>query len=169
MSEPTGSPRRRAWRVYLAAVLGVVLLGAGLWLVLKGGDGRSRSADELLRSVCERDPAVAEVRAVVGAVVGRYLDGKGCVWREGATSTQLVAREASMSLDRWTQLMGRTDRTVHSSKNVQVRVVRSATHCTAAFDDTAGGTVEVEAPTELDVDCQKTAAAAASIADAVRP
>lgn len=170
MNQPSWLPRKQKWPVYFVVVLAIVVLaGAVLRLVLGGGEQeRQQSLDERLRSVCGRDPAPTEVRALVGDVIGRYQDGKGCIWREGATSTQLVARRVSMSLDQWTRSLGRTDLTTRSPKDVDIRVVRSSAHCTAAFDNTAGGIVEVETPTELDPDCRKTAAAAAPIADAIR-
>ncbi|GGU47004.1 hypothetical protein GCM10010178_44360 [Lentzea flava] len=163
-------PRKQKWPVYAVVVLTIVVLaGAMLRLLLSGGEQeQQQSLDERLRSVCERDPAPAEVRALVGDVVGRYQDGKGCSWREGAASRQLVARHVSMSLDQWTRSLGRTDLTTRIPKGVDIKVVRSSAHCTAAFDNTAGGIVEVETPTELDPDCWKTAAAAAPIADAIR-
>ncbi|MFD9700269.1 hypothetical protein [Lentzea sp. NPDC059081] len=169
MSHPSWLPRKQKWPVYFVVALAVVVLaGAALRLLLGGGEQeRQQSLDERLRSVCEHDPAPAEVRTLVGAVVGRYQDGKGCVWREGATSAQVVARRVSMSLDQWARSLGRVDLTVRSPEDVEIKVVRSSAHCTAAFDTTAGGIIEVEAPTELDAGCQKTAAAAGPIADAV--
>ncbi|NUT49544.1 MAG: hypothetical protein HOV94_19885 [Saccharothrix sp.] len=152
----------------VVAVAAVVLVGLVSRLVQSGDvPERQQSLDERLRSVCERDPAPAEVRALVGDVVGRYEDGKGCVWREGATSTRLVARRVTMSLDQWTRSLARTDLVTRSPKGVDIRVVRSSAHCTAAFDNNAGGIIEVEAPTELDSDCHKTAAAATPTADAI--
>ncbi|WP_143466929.1 hypothetical protein [Lentzea kentuckyensis] len=169
MNQPSWLPRKQKWPVYFVVALAiVVLVGVVLRLVLGGGEQeRLQSLDERLRSVCERDPAPAEVRALVD-VVGRYQDGKGCIWREGATTTQLVARRVSMSLDQWTRSLGRIDLTTSTPKSVDIKVVRSSAHCTAAFDNTAGGIIEVETPTELDPDCQKTAAAAVPIADAIR-
>lgn len=73
-----------------------------------------------------------------------------------------------MSLDQWTRSLGCTDLTTRSRKDVDIKVVRSSAHCTVAFDNAAGGIVEVETATELDSDCQKTAAAATLIADAIR-
>lgn len=163
-------PRKQRWPVQFVVVLAVVVLvGAALRLLLNGGEQEpQQSLDERLRSVCERDPAPAEVRALVGTVVGRYQDSKGCVWRDEAGSTQLVARRASMSLEQWTRSLGRTDLTTHTPREIEIRLVRSSAHCTAAFDNTAGGVVEVEAPTELDPDCHKTAAAAVPLADTIR-
>lgn len=162
-------PRKQKWPVHFVVVLAIVVLAGALLRLLLSGDEQERQQplDERLRSVCERDPAPAEVRALVGDVIGRYQDGKGCSWREAAASRQLVGRRVSMSLDQWTRSLGRTDLTTRSPKHVDIKVVRSSAHCTAAFDNTAGGIVEVETPTELDSDCQKTAAAAASIADAI--
>ncbi|MBP2334567.1 hypothetical protein JOF41_000745 [Saccharothrix coeruleofusca] len=170
MNHPSWLPRKQRWPVYFVVVLAlVVLAGTLLRILLDGGEQeRLRSVDERLRSVCERDPALTEVSALVGPIVGRYQDGKGCVWREGATSTQLVARRASMSLDRWTRSMEQIDLTTRSPRAVEVKLVHRAAYCTAAFDNTAGGVIEVEALTELDNDCRRTAAAAVAIADAMR-
>lgn len=76
-------PRKQKWPVYFVVVLAIVVLAGALLRLLLSGDEQERqqSLDERLRSVCERDPAPAEVRALVGDVVGRYQDDRGCIWR----------------------------------------------------------------------------------------
>lgn len=169
MNHPSWLPRKQKWPVHLVLVLAPVVLVVALLRILfsDGEQERLSSLDERLRSVCERDPALTEVSTLVGPVAGRYQDGKGCIWREGAASTQLVARRASMSLNAWTKSLGQIDATTRSSHAVEVKLVRTSAHCTAAFDNAMGGVIEVEALTELDTDCRRTLTAAAAIADAM--
>jgi hypothetical protein len=98
-------PRKQKLPVHVVAVLAIVVLAGALLRLLVDGDEqeRQRSLDERLQSVCERDPAPAEVRALVGDVIGRFQDGQGCSWRDDATDHLLVARRVSMSLDQWTR------------------------------------------------------------------
>jgi hypothetical protein len=58
-----------------------------------------------------------------------------------------------MSLERWTQSMGRTEGVTRSSRGVEIRSVSSSASCAGAFDDGANSTIEVEAPTEADAHC----------------